>query len=154
MKNRNNKHIENTMDEIAYHWNLSINEEEILDSFLILLKDGDVNKLKQIEYLLNGEYEELLKIIPDNVLIRHCENRLGMVTKEYMNEVLNEDYDFSLGNIHLSEICQVAENKGYKVLKKENNSIVEDMQIEEIKELFLSLSWAEKEELLNKLRKL
>lgn len=59
MKNRNNRHIENTIDEIAYHWNLSINEEEILNSFLNMLKDGDVNKLKQVEYLLNGEYKEL-----------------------------------------------------------------------------------------------
>jgi len=59
MKNRKDKDIENILDEFAYYWNLSIKEEDALDSFLNVLKDGDVNKLKQVEYLLNGKYEEL-----------------------------------------------------------------------------------------------
>lgn len=152
MKNRKDKDIENILDEIAYHWNLSIKEEDALDSFLNVLKDGNVLKLTQIEHLLNDEYDELLETIIDSAK-RYCEDRLGMVTQKYMNDVLNEDYNLSLENLHLYELCQLAEDRGYEIIEKENTSVVEDMQTREMKELFLYLSCAEKEELLNKLRK-
>lgn len=75
-----------------------------------------------------------------------------MVTHEYMNDVLDEDYNLSLENLNLYELCQLAEDRGYEILEKEKTSVVEDMQMREMKELFLTLSCAEKEELLNKLR--
>ena len=153
MKNRKDKDIENILDEFAYYWNLSIKEEDALDSFLNVLKDGNVLKLTQVDHLFNGEYDELLETIPDNVAKRYCENRLGMVTHEYMNDVLDEDYNLSLENLNLYELCQLAEDRGYEILEKEKTSVVEDMQMREMKELFLTLSCAEKEELLNKLRK-
>lgn len=153
MKARNNKHIENILDAILENFDLSVNEEDIIESFLILLKDGDIKKLKQVEHLLNEEFDELLETIPDDIVEDYCERELGMVTHKYMNDVLNEDYDFSLENLDVYEHCQLLESKGYEVIKKETTSIVEDMQMEEMKELFLNLSCAEKEDLLNKLRK-
>lgn len=154
MKSRTNRHIENILDVVSENFDLSIVEEEVLDSILILLKDGDIKKLKQVEHLLNEEFDELLETIPDSVIGRYCERELDMVTRKYMNEVLDADYKIDLENMTSYELSEIAENNGYELVKKETTSIVEDMQMEEMKELFLNLSCAEKEELINKLKRL
>ncbi len=152
MKSRNNKHIENILDAVSENFDLSIVEEEVLDSFLNVLKDGDIKKLKQVEHLLNEEFDNLLETIPDDIVKDYCERELDMVTRKYMNEVLDADYKIDLENMTSYELFKIAENNGYELVKKEKTSIVEDVQMEEMKELFLNLSCAEKEEIINKLR--
>lgn len=156
MKNRNSKHIENILDAISENFDLSVNEENIVESFLILLKDGEIKKLKQVEHLLIEEFDELLETIPNNTLRRYCESELDMADSQVesgLEDALDDlDYKWS-SKIDFEKTISICEDEGYEVLEKETTSIVEDMQMEEMKELFLNLSCAEKEELINKLRK-
>ena len=52
MENRTNKQVTDIIDHIKDVWQLSLNEEDLLDSVLILFSAQKTEKLKQIEYLL------------------------------------------------------------------------------------------------------
>ena len=63
MELRNNKQVTDIIDHIKDVWQLSLNEEDLLESVLILFSAQKTEKLKQIEYLLNEEDSDLLETL-------------------------------------------------------------------------------------------
>ena len=59
MTNRKQIELDRFIKLIDKLWKLSLREEEVLDSVLNLFLEGENNKIKQIEHLLNDETEEL-----------------------------------------------------------------------------------------------
>lgn len=133
MINRKQKELDEFIKEIDRVWKLSLNEKELLEEHLNTL-------LNQ-----NSDYFNLLVAIPRAETEYFAEVYLDMVEE---TECDCEEFELSeVSDYDLVEECNI---RG--IVFKEYD-IVTDMQLEEMKELFLSLPTHKREELINDLKK-
>lgn len=92
MKNRTNKDVEEIMDFILDRFDLSVPEEDLVDSFLEILRERNVEKQKQLSHLLYEETEELLELLNGYEIQRFAERHFDMVAECDECEEL-KDYD-------------------------------------------------------------
>ncbi len=156
MEIRKTKHVTDIIDYVKDVWQLSIREEEVLDSVLILLSRQNNEKLEQVEHLLNDEDEELLITLRQRAIENYACREFGLVSANDENDLVDalDDLNFDwVGKIDENDIINSLEESGYIVTDSEGVSdIVEEMQLEEMKDLFLSFSAQKREEVINGLK--
>jgi hypothetical protein len=154
MELRNNKQVTDIIDHIKDVWQLSLNEEHLLDSLLILFSAQKTEKLKQIEYLLNEEDSELLETLHQRDIEDYACRQFDMISKndryDLVGALKDLNYDF-LEEVTDTEMIEALEEDGWHVSLDNgytNSNIVEESQFEEWKELFSNLSVQERENIL------
>lgn len=137
MEQRKPKQVTDIIDYIKDNfWNLSIQEEAILDSFLILFSAQKTTEIKKIEHLLNDETEELLKLLNDREVIDYAEDCLGMIDEDDVEDCkdLNEYDDDAL----LDECSR--RNFNFEIDDVQDYDLVDDNLLYDIKEVFNNLN--------------
>ena len=160
MENRQPIQVTQIVDYIKDIWSLSVVEEDVLDSVLILFSRQKTDKIKQLEYLLNEDTEELLETLHQRDIENYACNEFDLVSAESENDLVDAlkhlNYDF-LEEVTDEEIIEYLENDGWTVTMDkyglERTDIVSDMQFEELNELFSNLDFISREKLLKELRK-
>ena len=153
MELRNNKQVTDIIDHIKDVWQLSLNEEYLLDSVLILFSAQKTEKLKQVEYLLDDEINSLLGKLNDREVIEYCSEELGMVSSDDEDNLIGvlDDLNYNwIDKVDEEEMISALEDCGYTI-DSDNyipQNIVEESQFSEWTELFNSLSVQEIENIL------
>lgn len=154
MENRTNKQVTDIIDHIKDVWQLSLNEEDLLDSVLILFSAQKTEKLKQIEYLLNEEDSELLETLHQRDIEDYACREFDMISKndryDLVGALKDLNFDFS-EEVTDTEMIEALEEDGWYVSLDNgytNSNIVEEGQFEEWTELFSKLSVQERDDIL------
>lgn len=154
MENRTNKQVTDIIDHIKDVWQLSLNEEDLLDSFLILFSAQKTEKLKQIEYLLNEEDLDLLETLHQRDIEDYACREFDMISKndkyDLVGALKDLNFDF-LEEVTDTEMIEALEEDGWYISLDNgytNNNIVEEGQFEEWAELFTKLSVQERDSIL------
>lgn len=137
MEQRKPKQVTDIIDYIKDNfWNLSIQEEAILDSFLILFSAQKTTEIKKIEHLLNDETEELLLLLNDSEIKDYAEDYLGMIDEDDAENCkdLNEYDDDDL----LDECSR--RNFNFEIDDVQDYDLVDDNLLYDIKEVFNNLN--------------
>jgi len=145
MTNRKEIDLERFISEIDYTWKLSITETELLEEVLNIIKRGDdITDLSEfIEYFVLKDYSEILDFIPSSYKEDWAEWN-GYKDEDDCEEKTIEDFDDDEVE---QEYFDRFDKTNYRI------DIVTDSQFNEMSDLFLSLSFTEREKLLNKLRR-
>lgn len=159
MKNRTSKQVSDIMDFVLEKWDLSINEEELLDSLLFLFSERDIEKQRQLTHLVNDETEEVLKLLNDREVIDYVTENWNFIASddEYGLEEALDDLGFNwIEKVTDTDMINYLENDGWSVeydhkYPKHQNDIITCMQIQEMTDLFLNLSPQKREEIINTL---
>lgn len=156
MENRKTSQATAILDYVLEMWDLNANEEDILDSFLILLAKNDVKKLKQVQLLLEDETEELLETLNEREDIRFAENELDLISSQDEDNLVDalDDLNFKwIDKVDEDDMINYLEDSGYSVEAYGGNlDIITDSQLEEMKDLFLSFSAEKRQEIINSLK--
>ena len=154
MEVRNNKQVTDIIDHIKDIWQLSLNEEDLLDSILILFSAQKTEKLKQVEYLLNEEDSYLLETLHQRDIEDYACRQFDMISKndkyDLVGALKDLNFDF-LEEVTDTEMIEALEEDGWYISLDNgytNNNIVEEGQFEEWTELFIKLSVQERENIL------
>lgn len=153
MELRNNKQVTDIIDHIKDVWQLSIQEEDVLDSLLILFSAQKTEKLKQVEYLLEDEINSLLGRLNDREIIEYCSEELGMVSSDDEDDLVEalDDLNYNwIDKVDEDEMINYLEENGYAI-DIDNylpQNIVEESQFSEWTGLFNKLSVQERENIL------
>jgi glutamyl-tRNA reductase len=154
MENRTDNQVYEILDFIKYKWQLSIEEDDVLESILYLFSARKNNEIKQIEYLINDETEELFKTLNDREVIDYVTENWKFVASDDesgLEDALKDlNYDFS-EQIDLDKHIEIVEDHGYVVTElrvKHQADIVTQSQLEEMTEKFLNLSTQERDNLI------
>lgn len=149
MVNRTEKQLEQFIEDIDRVWSLSLNEMDILGSFLNLLLAGKNTEIKKIVHLLNDETEELLKSLDKEDIKDYAEDYLAMVEKDDI-----EDCDDCKKLHQYDDDCLLDEcdSRGLKWQDYERIDIVAQSDLDEMTELFLNLSPQKRSEIINNLK--
>jgi len=120
---------------------------------LFLFSAQKTEKLKQVKYLLSDEIDSLLRTLNDREIIEYCSEELGMIPKDREDDLLDalDDLDYNWSDkVELCEHKEILEDHGYTVEENgfETNNVVDELQFEEWKELFIKLSVQERENIL------
>lgn len=118
MENRNNKQVTDIIDHIKDVWQLSIQEENVLDSLLILFSAQKTEKLKQVEYLLEDEINSLLGKLNDREIIEYCSEELGMVSSDDEDDLVEalDDLNYNwIDKVDEDEMINYLEENGYAI---------------------------------------
>lgn len=135
MENRNYKiDGEDIRDTVTKAWNLSITENDALCSFIEVLKAGDLGKLKLVTSTLEEDWDYVLDKIPDSEIERYADME-GSTT-------IDDSED--------SELLEEIELRGLGLIEKTN--LKDDMDREELLELFFSKPWVERDKILKQLK--
>ena len=120
-------------------------ETELLENVLNIIKRGeDISELPEfIEYFVIKDYEEILDFIPSSYKEDWAEWNGYKDEDDCPEEKTLEDFD----DDEIEQEYFDRKDVGHRV------DIVTDSQFEEMSDLFLSLSFSERENLLNQLRK-
>ena len=149
MEQRTNKQVTDIIDYIKdNYWNLSIVEEDVLDSFLILFSAQNIKEIKKVEHLLNDETEELLASLSESAIIRYAERNFDMVAEcDECDECKDlEDYDDE-------DLLNEVESRDLNWQDYDSNTdIVTQSDLEEMTDLFLNLSPQKRSEIINNLK--
>lgn len=147
MELRKEKHIKEFIEEVDRQWQLNLNEQEFLDSAFNLILQGDAVKVANIVNLYYEEnYEELLKLIPNMDVEYYAMRHLDLVEDEDCeDEKTLEDFD---DDEIIEEYFDRVDGK-YK-----NNSIITDLNVEEMNNLFLSFTPQKQLEIIELLKTL
>jgi len=139
MVNRNYKiDGEDIRETITKAWNLSITEKDALDSFIEVLKAGDLGKLKLVTSVLKEDWDYVLDRIPDSEIESYAEHDLDMETSKTIDDF--ED----------SELLEEVRNRGLDT--EETTNLKDDTDREELLELFFSKPWVERDKILKQLK--
>jgi len=140
MENRKYKiNGEDIREVISKEWNLSIVENDALDTFIEALKDGNLDDLKISTASIEQDWDYVLSRIPDSDIEWYAENNLDM----YSGKVTIEDFDND-------EILDEVKDRG--LIDFEATNLKDDTDREELNKLFFSKTWAEREQILKQLR--
>ena len=82
MINRKQIELDRFKEEIDRVWSLSLNEKEVLDSFLELFLAGKNTEIKKVEHLLNDETEELLELLNDREVLDYAIDLGGFIASD------------------------------------------------------------------------
>ena len=156
MENRKTSQVTAILDYTLEMWDLSINEQEVLDSLLIVLARNDVKKLKQVQLLLNNETEELLETLNEREVIKYAENELDLISNQDEDSLVDalDDLNFKwIDKVDEDDMINYLEENGYYIeANKGNLDIITDSQLEEMNDLFLSFSAEKRQEIINNLK--
>ena len=120
MINRKQIELDRFKEEIDRVWSLSLNEKEVLDSFLELFLAGENTEIKKVEHLLNDETEELLSLLSSYEIENYACEQFDLISKKWEGDLVDAlhdlDYDFS-EKISLEDHIEIVEDHGYQVLE-------------------------------------
>jgi hypothetical protein len=143
MKNRTNKDVEDIIDFILDKFDLSVPEEDLVDSFLEVLRERDIKKQEQLTYLLDDETECLLQTIKEKDIKDFAEKYLDMVDEDDIEDCKKlKDYNDE-------DLLDEVESRGLNWQDYDSDmDIVTKSQLEEMTEKFLNLSTQERDNLI------
>ena len=145
MVNRKEIELERFISEIDHIWKLSVTETELLEGVLNIIKIGeDITDLAEfIDYFVEKDYSEILDFVPSSYKEDWAEWN-GYTDEDDCKEKTLEDFEDD-------EI----EQEYFDRFDKTNyrRDIVTDIQYNEMSDLFLSLSFTEREKILKQIRK-
>ena len=132
MVNRKEKQLQEFKELINRDWQLSLEEDEFLDSVLNLLLSRETKKAAEIvNFFYAEQWEDLLELIPENPIKNYAEFHYDMVEDDDIIEKTIQEFDDS----ELLEECS------FRGLSKiESADIVTEMNLSEMTDLFLSFS--------------
>lgn len=143
MINRKQKELQKFKELINKEWKLSIAEENFLDTILNLILTQDSKKASEfLESYLSEEWEEVLEMIPNYYVENYASYNLDMIESSDCEEKSLEDYDDE----------EIKEEYLDRFDIVHASDIVSDMNLEEMRELFLSFSPQKQNEVINTLR--
>lgn len=139
MTNRTEKQLEEFKELINRDWQLDLNEEEFLDSVLNLIQSHETKKAAEIvNFFYAEEWDNLLKLIPDRQIRYYAERDLNMIDEDECDC----EEQLTLGDFDNEELIAEVYDRGYTTFYQHtsNSNIVQDMNLSEMNELFLSFS--------------
>jgi hypothetical protein len=150
MTNRKQVQLDRFKEEIDSVWQLSISEEEFLETVFNFLLARDTHKANTLlNSLKNGDWEELLKEIPKNAVINFSESFLDMIEESEVEDCRElkdlEDYDDD-------DLLDECSRRDLKWENYEKTDITSQSQLEELTDLFLSVDLNKRNEIINSLR--
>ena len=152
MEIRKPKQVKDIIAYIKDVWQLSVIEEDVLDSVLTLFARQNIEQLK---YLLTYDTEDVLDSLDKDIIIKYAKRELDLIDstdEEDLVDALNDlNYKF-IEEVEEDEMISYLEDNGYEILIKESSDIIFDSQKEELNNYFESLSFLERAELLNKIK--
>jgi hypothetical protein len=159
MELRKERDVEDILDFIKEKWQLNVVEEEVLDSVFNVFAKQRVKEMKQIEYLLNGETEELLETLYQRDIECYACDEFDLIpaNSEHRLEDALEDLNFNWASkITDEDMIESLEADGWKVTLDNEEfptdfDYVDDTYFREIWEKFESLDWAGRKELRDKI---
>lgn len=155
---RTENHTLEILDFIKSKWQLSVNEEDLLDSLLVLFSAQKTEKLKQVEYLLNEEDSDLLETLHQRDIEEYACWQFDMISKNDIYDLVGAlkdlNFDF-LEEVTDTEMIEALEEDGWYVSLDNgytNSNIVEESQFSEWTELFNQLTIQQRELYINQIR--
>ena len=143
MTNRTNKQLEDFKELINRDWQLSLDEDEFLDSVLNLLLARETKKAAEIvNFFYSEEWESLLDMIPDYCISNYASFNLNMIEEGDCEVKSLEDFDDD----------EIKEEYFDRFDIVHSSDIVTDMNLEEMSELFLSFSPQKQQDIINFLK--
>ena len=143
MVNRKEKQLQEFKELINRDWQLSLDEDEFLDSVLSLLLSRETKKAAEIvNFFYSEEWENLLDMIPDYYISNYASFNLNMIEggdcevkslEDFDDDEIKEEYFDRFDIVH-------------------SGDIVTDMNLEEMSELFLSFSPQKQQDIINFLK--
>ena len=143
MVNRREKQLQKFKELINRDWQLSLDEDEFLDSVLNLLLSRETKKAAEIINLFySEEWESLLDMIPDYYISNYTSFNLNMIEEGDCEVKSLEDFDDD----------EIKEEYFDRFDIVHSGDIVTDMNLEEMSELFLSFSPQKQQDIINFLK--
>lgn len=143
MVNRREKQLQEFKELINRDWQLSLDEDEFLDSVLNLLLSHETDKLSSIvNFFYSEEWESLLDMIPDYYISNYASFNLNMIEEGDCEVKSLEDFDDD----------EIKEEYFDRFDIVHSGDIVTDMNLEEMSELFLSFSPQKQQDIINFLK--
>ena len=146
MTNRTNKKLEEFKELINRDWQLSLDEDEFLDSVLNLLLSRETKKAAEIvNFFYAEQWEDLLELIPENPIKNYAKFHYDMIDEGDCNcdeEKTLEDFDD----------WDIKEEYSERFGTKEALDIITEMHLKEMTDLFLSFSPQKQIETINLLK--
>ena len=143
MVNRKEKQLQEFKELINRDWQLSLDEDEFLDSVLSLLLSRETKKAAEIINLFySEEWESLLDMIPDYYINNYASFNLNMIEEGDCEVKSLEDFDDD----------EIKEEYFDRFDIVHSGDIVTDMNLEEMSELFLSFSPQKQQDIINFLK--
>lgn len=145
MVNRKEIELERFIDEIDHTWKLSVTETELLEDVLNAIRTESFSEIKKIiDFWENSDFEELLDMIP-NYAKESWASYNGFID-EYDCPAQKTLEDFDDDEIEQEYFDRF--DRGCNRI-----DIVTDSQYKEMSDLFLSLDFISRENILKQLRK-
>ena len=143
MVNRKEKQLQEFKELINRDWQLSLDEDEFLDSVLSLLLSRETKKAAEIvNFFYSEEWENLLDMIPDYYISNYASFNLNMIEEGDCEVKSLEDFDDD----------EIKEEYFDRFDIVHSGDIVTDMNLEEMSELFLSFSPQKQQDIINFLK--
>ena len=146
MTNRKPKQLQEFKELINRDWQLSLDEDEFLDSVLNLLLSRETKKAAEIvNFFYSEEWDSLLELIPENPIKNYAEFHYDMIDEgdcDCDEEKTLEDFDD----------WDIKEEYSERFGTKEALDIITEMNLSEMTDLFLSLSPQKQIETINLLK--
>jgi len=146
MVNRREKQLQEFKELINRDWQLSLDEDEFLDSVLNLLLSRETRKAAEIvNFFYAEQWEDLLELIPENPIKNYAEFHYDMIDEgdcDCDEEKTLEDFDD----------WDIKEEYSERFGTKEALDIITEMHLKEMTDLFLSFSPQKQIETINLLK--
>ena len=146
MVNRREKQLQEFKELINRDWQLSLDEDEFLDSVLNLLLSRETKKAAEIvNFFYAEQWEDLLELIPENPIKNYAEFHYDMIDEGDCNcdeEKTLEDFDD----------WDIKEEYSERFGTKEALDIITEMHLKEMTDLFLSFSPQKQSEIIKLLQ--
>jgi len=136
MTNRKENQLQDFLELINKEWNLSLNEQSVLEYTLTWIKERDISKL--FDFVENN-YENILDRIPNYKIEEYARSEMDMVD-EYDCKDISEYSDDAI----LDEVFE----RRLDVESYCEHDIVLQLQLEQLQEKFINLNLEEREKLL------
>ena len=144
MVNRKEKQLQEFKELINRDWQLSLDEDEFLDSVLNLLLSRETKKAAEIvNFFYSEEWESLLELIPEYPIKNYAEFHYDMVEEDDIIEKKLCEFDDE-------ELLEECDERGLS--KIESADIVTEMNLSEMTDLFLSFSPQKQNDAINLLK--
>lgn len=142
MTNRKDKQLQAFKELINKEWQLSIDEDEILENILEIFRTRDLKKQEQLSYIPFDDVKELLETLDDYDIKSFAETYLNMIEERDCEEKTLEDFDDNEIKEEYFDRFDVAGSL----------DIISDMHLEEMTILFLSFSPQKQQDIINLLK--
>ena len=146
MTNRKPKQLQEFKELINRDWQLSLDEDEFLDSVLNLLLSRETKKAAEIvNFFYSEEWENLLELIPDRQIRYYAADNLEMIDEgdcDCDEEKTLEDFDD----------WDIREEYSERFGTKEALDIITEMHLKEMTDLFLSFSPQKQDDIIKLIR--